>query len=303
MLLGLIIAYYRPIDWMRDTPQPGGDASAPPQIPTAVQPVPGADVVVTPTAPPPVAPSETVDVPQDRTVVGRIVSRDGVAYPGHVQLLGMTDSTIISTGRTDDSLQFHLSHVPAGPARLQAWTFAGDEELPSRGETLVTIASSGVTTADALIPRGTLTAGQRDSWEVTAAAGDPVNIYIWGTRNGTAAALADPVIDVLNPDGTTVILFSPGVAFTAPTAGRYSIVVQSHSGVTGGYRLMDLHSHFFGIYSGDTVSGRVTREGDGVSLPSLTVRVTPIGHAAVTTSTGPDGQYATGRAVASRGAR
>jgi hypothetical protein len=241
-------------------------------------------------------------VPGVGSVTGYLRARNGTVQPSPgVAALSIYHATenqkLAGPIVTDDVGYFSFTNVPVGPLRIRVWRdnyFKGEVsgELLAHGATLP---------LDALEPRGVLeTPGREDLWQATYAEGESVEIRLDGLAVGTAAALADPYLEVFDPEGTLVAFndnrsaadLNSKVAFGAPVSGTYLVVVRAAGAQTGGYRLgsdRNDDANVFRAFEGATLHGSLRLESGG-PLAGATVAVS--GGLAATTVTDPSGRYA-----------
>ncbi|MGE0454288.1 MAG: carboxypeptidase regulatory-like domain-containing protein [Vicinamibacteria bacterium] len=246
----------------------------------------------------------SLDVPGVGTVSGVVRARNGVSLPSPAASIvslrnPATGAQIAGPVATDAAGRYTFANRPLGPVRVRV-----QRENYFKGEASGEIASHGSTLElDVVEPRSVLaTSDQRDLWEMDVTAGAPIDVRLDGVAVGADPALADPYLEVYGPDGVLAganddrATGDKGsrVAFTAAAAGRYAVVATGRAGAGGGYRLGSDRNdevHVFRPWAGATVSGSVTREGDGMPLADLSLSVTREGVLVATTSTGPDGRY------------
>ena len=243
----------------------------------------------------------TLDVPGAGSVTGTLRSRDGGPQSGHlVYALHATDPVTYASASSDGIGRFTINNVVEGSFRLQGrrpsfYYLLGF--VDTRAEVRGTLAGQGTTVnLDALLPMGRLlTAGQRDYWEIEAAAGQLVDVLLVGTALGTTPALSDPHLALYGPDGTlagesdniSASDHNARVRFTAAAAGRYLIVARAAGTQTGGYELIS-PTHVLRAYAGPTVSGTVRRDVDQMTAAGHALRIQPWSLVVVT---GAGGQY------------
>jgi hypothetical protein len=232
----------------------------------------------------------SISVPGLATISGVVRSRDGVVYGGAaVKVLRASDGLEFKSATANATTgAFQLTDVPVGPILLRAekteWVAGyGQHDL---GEVTGTPTAHGTTlTLDALVSRGTVTiAGQRELWQMVSAVGAEVTLSVMGVANGSAAALADPYLEVFAPNGTlaasndnrTATDKNPLVTFTPAVAGPYVVSIRAAGTETGGYRLAWVGSTgpAFRVYAGATVEGTLTHQAGGAAVNGGTVRLT-----------------------------
>jgi hypothetical protein len=234
------------------------------------------------------------------TVTGATRSRDGAARPQQgVYALHPTEAVTYASTTSNTAGAFTVANVIEGDFRLQGRRVRHHPAVgtvDTRAEVRGTLSGQGTTVAlDALVPAGTIAgAGQRDFWQIEAAAGQLVDVLAVGAALAPAPALADTHLAVFGPDRSLVAQNddlsttdpTARVRFTAAQTGVYVLAVGGKGTATGGYELVS-PTHVFRTYAGPTVSGTVSR-GPDLPVAGQTVRVTLPG---LVTATGPDGRY------------
>jgi len=246
-----------------------------------------------------------VVVPGVGSVTGFIRARNGVAQPSPstnaVSLYHATQNVQLKSWTTTDATgRYTFTNVPVGPLRVRVW-----RDAFSKGEAQGELGAHGAQLElDVVEPRGVLeTAGQKDLWQASFAEGQPIDVWAEGLAIGTAAALADPYLELFGPTGTLLASNDDVYSGTknasvqvaqAPVSGTYLIAISTRAAGTGGYRVRSNRNdeaHVFTVYGGPTLSGRVTRAPGDAPVAGQRLQVTLPNGVEVLTATAADGRY------------